>query len=155
VSTRSRAALLAASIVILVVAFIALRPSDDATDTSNSTAETTPTATATASPAPTEQGVDDAEPTPTSTPTPEPTPDPGPLLTTAKVTKIRVKKGETVRFRARSSKPEEIHVHGYDLSRDVAPGKTARMSFKATIDGIFEIEFEKSATQIAELRVDP
>ncbi len=29
------------------------------------------------------------------------------------------------------------------------------MSFKASIDGIFEIEFEDSATQIAELRVDP
>ena len=29
------------------------------------------------------------------------------------------------------------------------------MSFKATIDGIFEIEFEHSAKQIAELRVDP
>ena len=52
-----------------------------------------------------------------------PTPDPGPVLTTVQVTKIRVNKGETVRFQARSSKPEEIHVHGYDLSRGVQPGK--------------------------------
>ena len=29
------------------------------------------------------------------------------------------------------------------------------MSFKASITGIFEIEFEGSAEQIAELRVDP
>jgi hypothetical protein len=60
-----------------------------------------------------------------------------------------------VRFRARSSKDEEIHVHGYDLSKVVKPGKTATMSFKANIDGIFEIEFEHSGTEIAQLRVDP
>jgi heme/copper-type cytochrome/quinol oxidase subunit 2 len=137
-----------------VVAFIVLRPSDDKPDSSRTSVETTPAATATVSPAPTVAG-EEQTPTPTSTPTPEPTPDPGPLLTTAKVTKIRVKKGETVRFRARSSKDEEIHVHGYDLSRDVAPGKTARMSFKATIDGIFEIEFEHAGIEIAQLRVDP
>ena len=41
------------------------------------------------------------------------------------------------------------------ISRDVAAGKTERISFKATIDGIFEIEFEHSGTQIASLRVDP
>jgi hypothetical protein len=29
------------------------------------------------------------------------------------------------------------------------------MSFKATIDGIFEIEFEGSSTQIGQLTVDP
>jgi hypothetical protein len=67
------------------------------------------------------------------------------------VTKIRANKGDTVRFRARSNEPEEIHDHGYDLSQDVTPGKTARMVFKADI----EIEFEHSATPIAELRVDP
>ena len=46
-------------------------------------------------------------------------------------------------------------MHGYDIKKDLEPGKTATMSFKATITGIFEIEFERSAEQIAELRVDP
>ena len=69
--------------------------------------------------------------------------------------KLRVDKGETVRFRVRSPEDEEVHVHGYDIKKDVKAGQTARMSFKATIDGIFEIEFEHSAKQIAELRVDP
>ena len=39
--------------------------------------------------------------------------------------------------------------------KDVKAGQTAKISFKATIDGIFEIEFEDAAKQIAELRVDP
>jgi len=153
-STTVRIALMALAVVILGVGFIALRPSDDEPDSSPTSAAATPTPTATASSAATADDPSE-EPTPTSTPTPRPTPDPGPLLTTAKVTKIRVDKGDTVRFRARSRTPEEIHVHGYDLSRDVEPGKTAQMAFKATIDGIFEIEFEHSGTPVAELRVDP
>ena len=55
----------------------------------------------------------------------------------------------------RNDEPEEIHVHGYDLEKEVEPGKTAQVSFKATITGIFEIEFHGSGEQIAELRVDP
>ena len=58
-------------------------------------------------------------------------------------------------FRVRSPVDEEVHVHGYDIKKDVKAGQTAAMVFKATIDGIFEIEFEHSAKQIAELRVDP
>ena len=60
-----------------------------------------------------------------------------------------------MRFRVRSPEDEEVHIHGYDITKDVKAGQTARISFKATIDGIFEIEFEHSGTQIAELRVDP
>ena len=69
--------------------------------------------------------------------------------------KLRYTEGETVRFRVVSDKAEEVHVHGYDLKKDLQPGETATMSFKASITGIFEIEFEQSAEQIAELRVDP
>lgn len=153
-STGIRIALMALAAVILGVGFIVLRPGDDESDSSRTSATATPTATATpSSTATADAPVEEATPTPT--PSPRPTPDPGPVLTTAKITKIRVDKGETVRFQARSSKPEEIHVHGYDLSREVQPGKTARMAFKATIDGIFEIEFEHSGTPVAELRVDP
>ena len=46
-------------------------------------------------------------------------------------------------------------MHGYDLMKDVEPGETITMSFKATITGIFEIEFEDAGEQIGELRVDP
>ncbi len=60
-----------------------------------------------------------------------------------------------MRFRVRSDVDEEIHIHGYDIAKDIEAGETISVSFKATITGIFEIEFEDSAEQIAELRVDP
>ena len=52
------------------------------------------------------------------------------------------KQGDTVSFRVRSPVAEEVHVHTYDIMKDLEPNKTATVSFKATITGIFEIEFE-------------
>ena len=61
-----------------------------------------------------------------------------------------------MRFRVRAPEDEEVHVHGYDISqRRQGAARPRRSRFKATIDGIFEIEFEHSGTQIASLRVDP
>jgi hypothetical protein len=144
-SGGARLGFLAAAIVVLVVAFIVLRPSSEDTELTADPPTPTPTASASAT--------GTAEPT--ETPTPKPTVDPGPVLTGEEVEDIRVDKGDTVRFRVRAPEDEEVHVHGYDISRDVEAGKTERISFKATIDGIFEIEFEHSGTQIASLRVDP
>jgi hypothetical protein len=148
-SRSTRLGLLAVALVILVVAFVALRPSADDSETTADAPTATPTLTETATPAP------GATETPTPSPTPKPTVDPGPLLTGSTVVKIRVDKGETVRFRVRSPHDEEVHIHGYDIKKDVKAGQTAKVSFKATIDGIFEIEFEDAGKQIAELRVDP
>jgi FtsP/CotA-like multicopper oxidase with cupredoxin domain len=148
-SRSTRLGLLAVALVILVVAFLALRPSADDPETTADAPTATPTLADTATPAP---GATD---TPTPTPTPKPTVDPGPLLTGSKVVKIRVDKGDTVRFRVRSPQDEEVHIHGYDIKKNVKAGQTVKVSFKATIDGIFEIEFEDAGKQIAELRVDP
>jgi hypothetical protein len=148
---NTRFAFLGVALVILVVAFLALRPSSDDPETTADAPTATPTMTATTS----NPDVRDETPTPTETPTPKPTVDPGPLLTGSKVVKLRFDKGDTVRFRVRAPKDEEVHIHGYDIKKDVKGGETENISFKATIDGIFEIEFEDSATQIAELRVDP
>ncbi|HEY6886882.1 MAG TPA: hypothetical protein VI300_03855 [Solirubrobacter sp.] len=148
-SRNARLAFLGIAVAILVVAFLALRPSSDDPET---TADApTATATATSTPAAGETGT----PAATETPTPKPTVDPGPLLTGSEVVKLRFAKGDTVRFRVRAPKDEEVHIHGYDIKKDVKGGETENVSFKATIDGIFEIEFENSGTQIAELRVDP
>jgi len=146
---NTRLAFLGVAVVILVVAFLVLRPSSDDPETTANAPTATPTATST--PAAGETGT----PSATGTPTPTPTVDPGPLLTGSKVVKLRFAKGDTVRFRVRAPQDEEVHIHGYDIKKDVKGGETTDVSFKATIDGIFEIEFEDSATQIAELRVDP
>lgn len=74
---------------------------------------------------------------------------------TGGVETLEVDKGETVEFLVRSDVAEHVHVHGYDLFEDIAAGGNVKFSFVAEIDGIFEVELEDSATQIAELRVNP
>jgi pyruvate/2-oxoglutarate dehydrogenase complex dihydrolipoamide acyltransferase (E2) component len=64
-------------------------------------------------------------------------------------------KGDRVVVLVTSDVADEVHVHGYDLSRDVAPGAPARIAFPATIPGRFEIELEDRGVQIAELTVNP
>ena len=133
------------ALVAVVAAFVLLQPSED------------PQATATAAKAdaPVTTSVVVAPKTTTTRQAPAPAPAPAPLLTAGKVRKISVTHGDTVRFRVRSSVAEEVHVHGYDLKKDIEPGRTATMSFRATAEGVFEIEFEHSGTQIASLRVAP
>ena len=63
--------------------------------------------------------------------------------------------GERVRFKVHSDTAEEVHLHGYDISKGVKPGGTVTFDFPAEIEGIFEVELEQSAVQIAELTVEP
>ena len=54
-----------------------------------------------------------------------------------------------------ADRTEEVHVHGYDLKAEVAPARPATFAFRARLPGRFEIEFEGSGEQIAELTVNP
>lgn len=144
---EQRLRLLAVAGVIALVAFIVLRDtgSEDEAPTTAPTvastqAATTPAATTTA---------------PADRPTPRRVAPPAPLLVAGRVAEIRVRKGETVRLRARSEEAEEVHVHGYDISKDVPAGGEVSMQFEASAEGIFAIEFEHSGTLIAELEVRP
>jgi hypothetical protein len=71
------------------------------------------------------------------------------------VRELEASKGERVRFTVESDMTEEVHVHGYDLSKEVAAGGSVSFDFRATLEGVFEVELESSHTQIAELRVQP
>ena len=136
-----RLTFLGIAVVIAAVAVILLAGGGDETDnTANSAQTATPTATAS-----------DGE----ATATPTPTPKPPPLLEAGKVRRLTFDQGDTVRFRVRNPEAEEIHVHGYDITKEIEPDKTATVSFKATITGIFEIELHGSAEQSAELKVEP
>ena len=128
--------------VIAAVAVILLAGGGDETDRS---ADATPTATATAT-------ARTARRPPRRRPRPR-DPKPPPLLQAGKVKALTYDQGETVRFRVRSDEAEEVHIHGYDIEKELAPNKTVTVSFKATITGIFEIELEGSATQLASLKV--
>ncbi len=37
---------------------------------------------------------------------------------------------------------DELHLHGYNLSRDLTPGQTVRLPFRATLAGTVEAELE-------------
>lgn len=63
--------------------------------------------------------------------------------------------GDQIRFVVRSDVADEVHVHGYDKSEDVPANGSVRFSFPASIEGVFEVELEGRAVQIAELRVSP
>jgi hypothetical protein len=62
-------------------------------------------------------------------------------------------KGQQVALVVRSDVADEVHVHGYDLHKDVASGGTVRIRFTASIAGVFEAELESRKLQIAELTV--
>ncbi len=135
-----RTSLLLAAVVAAVLAFAVLRPEERPSTVSATPAPASETRAAPA----------DEEPSPTPSPTPAP-----PLLKAGSVRELSVRRGEKVSFRVRHSSDEEIHVHGYDITRPVPAGKTVSVSFPATIEGIFEIELEHSHTPIGSLRVEP
>jgi hypothetical protein len=63
--------------------------------------------------------------------------------------------GDRIRFEVTSNTDDEVHVHGYDVEREVGPGRPASFDFPATIEGLFEAELHESGEQIAELRIEP
>ena len=75
---------------------------------------------------------------------------------------IEVAQGDQVRFDVTPDVPAEVHVHGYELEKDVKPGQTAKFDFPATAEGVFEVEVhhlvngeEQTGVQVAELKVTP
>jgi FtsP/CotA-like multicopper oxidase with cupredoxin domain len=67
--------------------------------------------------------------------------------------RVRVDRGEKVRIQVEADRNEEVHLHGYDLSSDVAPGKPAIIDFTADATGVFEIELEQARLKLFELQV--
>jgi hypothetical protein len=64
-----------------------------------------------------------------------------------------VGKNDRVVLVVTSDVADHIHLHGYDIMRDVAPGKPARLPFRATIPGRFEVELEDRGVPIADITV--
>ncbi len=153
-SNGARIAVVVATVAVLVLAFVLLSPESN----DNSNTADTPT---TRAPAATTETTSE---TPTQT-TPAPPPDHEPTFETIRVAggkpvggieKITVEKGARARIQVTSpDTSDEIHLHGYDLSRDLEAGGRVRFSFDANAEGIFEIELEGAGVQIGELTVEP
>jgi FtsP/CotA-like multicopper oxidase with cupredoxin domain len=142
-SRNQRIGLVAVALVVAVVAFVIARPGgdDDDSDGSQQAAQTAPAQTETV---PAEETAE----TQTETET-EPPPPPEPEVSRIRVRggtvvggvqRVQAAKGDTVRILVISDAPDEIHLHGYDIYENAAPGNPARFVFRADIEGIFEIE---------------
>jgi FtsP/CotA-like multicopper oxidase with cupredoxin domain len=67
--------------------------------------------------------------------------------------RVRIDRGQKVRIRVQADRAEEVHLHGYDLSADVAPGRPAVINFTADAPGVFEVELEQARLKLFELQV--
>jgi hypothetical protein len=154
-----KVALIAASLGLLISLFFALRPDDDDDQAAQTTAAQTTTAqTTTESPPTTTEQVTTEAPPPTTTQ------GPGTVRINyvivggepkGGIARDSVARGRIVVITVTSDVADHVHVHGYDLMADVAPGKPATIRFTADAPGRFEIELEDTGVQIAELEVRP
>jgi hypothetical protein len=150
VSNAGKLALAAAGVAVAVVLFILLRPDDeDAAPRTPMGATSLPTET---------DGTATAPTIPTTTLEPE-GPEPvritfqGEEVTGPRRTEFTV--GDRVVLIVRADVADHVHVHGYDLMKDVAPGMPARFSFEADAPGRFEVELEDRHLPLTELVVKP
>ncbi|HEV7753182.1 MAG TPA: hypothetical protein VGO71_16665 [Baekduia sp.] len=149
---RARIALVVSGLVVLVVAFVIASGSSDTSKRQDGTnaGAPAPAATATAEAGTTTQSGQIDVPVPTV---------PVVKVVGAKpqggVQRLKFTKGDTIRFRVVSDTADEIHVHGYDVHKDVAAGGSVTFTIPAKIEGRFVVELERHATQIAEIEVDP
>jgi hypothetical protein len=67
--------------------------------------------------------------------------------------RVEVSVGDVVEVTVTSDVSEELHVHGYDLSRSLAPGEASVLRFEVDFPGIFEVELEDSGELLFELEV--
>jgi hypothetical protein len=146
-SGLQRLALIAAAIAVLVVAYVLISGGSD-DDKDKAATQTTQSAASTTSTQSTSTEETPAAPTVPTVRVVDAKPEGG-------VEKLTFKKGDQVRFKVVSDTADEIHVHGYDLMKDVEKGGSVSFSFKGSIDGRFVVELEDHGQQIAELDVTP
>jgi hypothetical protein len=150
-SNAARIAVLVAVVVIAIVGFIVLKPDDkDSSNTASTGAtNTTPTHSGTGANG---QGTTEEPPSPPPVANVKVGKDGKPV---GGVQDLEFGQGQQVQFFVTSQVADEVHVHGYDVMKDVEPGKPAKISFKGDVSGRFEVEMEDRAEQIVELTVKP
>lgn len=145
----ARWAILAASVAVIVVLFVLLRPSDGGRVASH----TPPVSAPSGSPSPTASG----------SPSPSASPSPARTIVDATYrdgatrgpTRFTVRQGERVRIVVRADVSDEVHLHGYDRSADVTPDEPARIDFVANAVGLYEVELEGAGELLIRLEIVP
>jgi FtsP/CotA-like multicopper oxidase with cupredoxin domain len=147
-SSTQRLVLLVGAVIILGGAFILFSGSDNNDSATVATATATTPAATNGAPAAT-----------------IPVAAPQPKVTTIAVKggkpvggvqTIKAKKGDRVNIEVTSADTtSEVHFHGYDIKRELKAGGKVRFSFDAKLEGIFEMELEETAVQIAKIEINP
>lgn len=162
----TRLALAGGAVVLAVVLFVVLRPDDDEeaepTPAAQTTTGDTTTGETTTEETETETETDDTttEEAPTTTTEAEDSDEPQRIVIVIRdgqpvggVKRPEIDEGTRVVLVVRSDVSDHMHLHGYDLLADVAPGQPGRIRFRADLVGRFDLELEDRALLIAELRV--
>jgi cytoskeletal protein RodZ len=167
-----RAGIVLGGLAVLLIVFVVLRGGDDSGSSSSSSApQTTSSQSAATSTAQSAQSTStgesetenesESETGSGSTSTAAPSAPAAQTITVVNgqpqggVKTVSFKKNDQVVLKVDSDVADEIHVHGYDLMKDVTKGGSVTFTFKATIEGRFEVELENAGTQIANLEVTP
>ena len=128
-SNGSRAIVAIAAVVVIVVAFILISGGDDSGDSGDSTAST-------AAATPQTITIKDGKPV-------------------GGVKELTYNKGDEMDIVVSSDTASEVHLHGYDVMQDVEAGGKTEFKVPADLEGEFEMELEETATQIAQITVNP
>jgi hypothetical protein len=155
-------ALAAAALVAAacVVALLAGCGGDDGTAGTTTQARSTPATTTQARSTPATTGGASTTGSATTEPRRPPTPETRQIVVrdgrpVGGVARLEYERGEQVRFIVQSDVADEVHVHGFDLTKDVPANGSVRFEFAAAFEGVFEIELEGAGLEIAELRIRP
>jgi hypothetical protein len=143
----TRLLIVVVAVVAAVGVFLVLRPDDD-----DGGAQTTPATATTSTTTPT-----------TTVPPPPPAPPPPATMRinvrdgrpVGGIRRVSVGRGRRVVLIVTSDVADHVHLHGYDVMRDVAPGRPARLAFRATIVGTVEVELEDRHVPLATVTTQP
>ena len=136
--------LVVAALAVAVIAFVIASPGSDDDGGGEQAAQTTTAQQQTEAETETEAGTETEVETQT-----EPEPPPEPAVTRIRIQggqvvggpkTVEVARGDAVRLVVAADAPDEIHVHGYDITKNAGPGTPARFVFRADLEGVFEVE---------------
>jgi hypothetical protein len=142
-----RVLIVAAALIAAGGLFLLLRPDDDEGSSASTTTQETTAPTTTLPPPP---------------PAPPSPPPPARVRIVVRdgqpvggVRRVTVSEGRRVVLIITSDVADHVHLHGYDIMRDVAPGRPARIAFRATIVGTVEAELEDRHLPLARIVTQP
>lgn len=146
-------------VVLAIILFVALRP-DDSEPVANTTSEARTTTVQTTTEVTTTQETTTVATTTAQTTTTTPADQPQRINVEFRngevvggIVREDLDEGAQVVLVVRADVTDEVHLHGYDLFADVAPGQPGRITFRANMVGEFEAELEDLGIPVAVLTV--